>query len=658
MDVPTPSRHACRPLFSLLILVLILCSFTTLATAKPLSLKQQRTLFIKAEKALKRGNKQQYQALSQQLANYPLLPYLTLQALRNDIATLDSAQAEAFLTRFQETPLAAAFRKAWLKELAERKQWWTYRVFYRPSSGVALECRHLQALMETGETETAFKQIPKLWLSSKSRPKTCDPIFDEWRKAGNLTQNLVWQRLELAMEDGNLKLARYLSRYLNKHNRQWYDYWLKVRKEPAKYLDHKKVATQPVNSKKIWLHGLKRLARKDIDQALTLWKKQQNSKLLSAEEHYEIERYLALRMIRTDRQQAAKMLAAFQPNADDERFIERRLRFGIADGDWDSVLLWLNNSPDEINSKERWRYWRAYALQTLGRYNEAKPIYQSLAAERSYHGFLAADELGVPYNLNHSPLQVPQELLTKTDQLPALQRAREFIALERYTEARREWFYATRHMPPEQLQAAARLAQSWDWHNQAIFTLARTRYWEDLELRFPVEHKKQVDHNAALRQLDNAWVFAVIRQESAFSPVARSRVGALGLMQLMPNTAKHVAKKIKHKRPRQSDLLTPQTNIKFGTAYLREVLDQLGKHQVLATAAYNAGPHRVKSWLPQQELEANRWVEMIPFNETRKYTERVLSYAVIYERRLGKKLTRISQRMTPINSKQVITAKR
>ena len=124
----------------------------------------------------------------------------------------------------------------------------------------------------------------------------------------------------------------------------------------------------------------------------------------------------------------------------------------------------------------------------------------------------------------------------------------------------------------------------------------------------------------------------------------------------MPATASYVAKKLKQKRPNKWELLSPGLNIQLGTAYLRQVLDQLNEHQVLATAAYNAGPHRVKSWLPEKQLSADQWIELIPFNETRKYTERVMAYSVIYEQRLGKKPTRLDRRMSPIKPERITTA--
>ena len=181
-------------------------------------------------------------------------------------------------------------------------------------------------------------------------------------------------------------------------------------------------------------------------------------------------------------------------------------------------------------------------------------------------------------------------------------------------------------------------------------------YWDDLVLRFPLEHRNHVEHNAEMRGLERSWIFAVMRQESAFIADARSPVGALGLMQLMPATARQVARSLNQKRPKESDILEPRYNIQLGTTYLRHVLDELGNHQVLATAAYNAGPHRVNRWLPEERLDADIWVENIPFKETRGYVQRVLSYKVIYGKRLGDQPHRLADTMRPVQKSEIRAA--
>ena len=219
--------------------------------------------------------------------------------------------------------------------------------------------------------------------------------------------------------------------------------------------------------------------------------------------------------------------------------------------------------------------------------------------------------------------------------------------------ARREWYYATRALDKGELRAAALIARENGWLDQAIFTLAKTGYWDDLKLRFPLKYRELVSSEAESNALDMAWIYAVIRQESAFMHDARSQVGAMGLMQLMPSTARTVARKVlKRKSPAKREIISPALNIALGSAYLKQLKQQLGDNPVLATAAYNAGPHRVNKWLPAGSLSADIWVELVPFKETRRYLRRVLSYMVIYDKRLGREPRRLKERMKPVVSMQ------
>ena len=181
------------------------------------------------------------------------------------------------------------------------------------------------------------------------------------------------------------------------------------------------------------------------------------------------------------------------------------------------------------------------------------------------------------------------------------------------------------------------MAQIWEWPSQAIITLAKIRDWNDLELRFPLAYREQVDQHAKILGLDSAWIYAILRQESAFISDARSGAGAMGLMQLMPRTARQVASRSKHAPLKTTDLFHPKVNIELGSSYLNEVYRRLQENPVLATAAYNAGPSRVLRWLPEESQPTDIWIETVPFRETREYLKRVLAYTLIYAHRLGKK---------------------
>ncbi len=633
-----------RQLIRILSLLLLLAG-TNVQGATPLS--TQRADFIAAEQALRQGDLPRYRALKASLKPYPLYPYLEYRELRRALHRQKKEHIRRFLIRYADTPLAARLRNAWLDHLARHGRWQDYLAFYTPSKNVARQCHYLHALYKSGERQAALAQVAALWRHGKSQPKACNPIFKAWQDAGLQSDELTWQRIQLAMEAHQTRLVRYLRRFLPASEQPWVDRWLKVHRKPQVILSSQAFAREHPYRNTILLHGIKRLARKDATAALHAWRLLQERHDFTAGQVRTVKRQLAFALIRDRHPERLPFLAQITPAADDDTLRERRIRAALEARNWRMALQWLDALPEPQRSAEAWIYWRARALEALGRPAAAEPLFHSAARERSYYGFLAADRLGLDYHLANIPLQVDPSLQQRVMADAGIARARELYVLERLVEARREWEWATKHMPRDELQAAAKLAERWGWHDRAIFSLARTGYWDDLDLRFPLKYRHHIEQEARNHQLESAWLFAVVRQESAFIRDARSSAGALGLMQLMPRTARQVAQRLHGRslRSLRTLLLDPERNIQLGSAYLRQVLDRFDQHPVLATAAYNAGPSRVKGWLPEQDTAADLWIETVPFGETRSYLRRVLSYTVIYERQLGQPSTRLTGRM-------------
>ncbi len=326
---------------------------------------------------------------------------------------------------------------------------------------------------------------------------------------------------------------------------------------------------------------------------------------------------------------------------------ERRLRAAIGQRDWSRVADWVRRMPDGEEKRDRWLYWQGRAEAALGQDAAARTSFAAAARQRSLWGLLAADRLGLPYPLDSRPLAVEPERVKRLAALPALDRIRELRYLGREADMRREWRTLTRDLDAPDLQAAALLATDLDWYDQAILILARTDYWDDLELRFPLAYRELVEDQAWQTGLPADWIFGVIRQESVFNPDIASEAGALGLMQLMPGTAKELAAEAGDPAPGRAAILAPERNIDLGSRYLARMRDRFG-HAALATAAYNAGPRRVARWLPDRCTEADLWIATIPYDETRGYVERVLAYRIIYQRRLGLEPVRLSDLLPPI----------
>lgn len=619
---------------------------------KSAQLKVQRKLFLKAEAALKLGRFTEYRKIEHRLNDYPLYPYLRFIELQRNISKSSTQKIQQFLQTYHNTPLANKLYYRWINSLARRGKSNTLIQYFRPTQNTRLLCNYANALHKTGKQGMAFSLMGELWLTGSSLPKGCDPILKKWSKAGYMTSSRLWARIHLVMNKGKRRLATYIGKALPKEERFWLSLWKKVQRNPEYVLkshQHFKDQHSPIMHW-ILVDGMTRLSRSKPLIAAKYWKENRDKYNFNAEEKERIERRLSLSLARAATPLSRDTLKELKLESRDVRVITPHILSAIGDKDWENALEWLNNLKSNERHSERWSYWRARALEEMGRLDEARSLYLQITDNRSYYSFLAADRIGDRYQLTHRPLNTPAAELLKLQHIPAVARAGELYQLKRIVDARREWHFAIQHMDKPQLLIAAQLANKWGWHDRSIITLALAQHWDDLELRFPLAHKTYIEKQAKHEDINPAWAFAVIRQESAFTTDARSSAGALGLMQLMPRTAREVARSLRIKRPRQRDLLKSNINIKLGVRYLRKLQERFNGNSVLATAAYNAGGWRVKSWMPKDVPQsADLWIENVPFTETRKYLKRVLTYTIIYEQRLGLESKSLLKRMMPIS---------
>lgn len=617
-------------------------------------LASQRALFLRAEKAIKLGRYTQYRKLEQQLRDYPLYPYLRFIELERKLEKSPQPDIQAFIQTYHRTPLANKLYYRWINSLAKHSQNETLVRVFRPTQNVHLLCHYAYALHQTNESKSAFSLIDEIWQTGKSLPKSCNAIIKTWAKAGHMTEERIWTRIHLAMNKGNRRLASYLGKSLNNKQRQTLALWKRIHSEPEEVLNITKYFKDQKSPIMHWIlvDGMSRLSRSKPLIAAEHWRDMQQQYDFKVDEKERIERNLTLALARAATPLSRATLQSLELDTQETHVIAPHILSAIDDKDWQSALAWLNRLNTEEAESERWRYWRARSLEEMGRLDEARSLYLQLTRQRTYYSFLAADRIGNRYQVTHLPLNAPASELSQLQHIPAIARAGELYQLKRIVKARREWHYAIQRMDKKQLLKAAQLANKWGWHDRSIITLALAQHWDDLEIRFPLAHKKDIEKQADKENINPAWAFAVIRQESAFTADARSTAGALGLMQLMPRTAQQVARSLRIKRPKQHDLLKSNVNIKIGVRYLRKLSQRFGGNTVLATAAYNAGQWRVKGWLPKEEAQqADLWIENVPFTETRKYLKQVLTYTVIYEQRLGLESKPLLERMMPISTR-------
>ncbi len=623
-------------------------------------IQQQRDNFMAAEKALKRGAIKKYQQLTPQLENYPLYPYLRYEYLRTRLGKIPADEISAFIDTYSDlSPLSSRLHFRWIKKLAEQRRWKEVQQHYRPGNNVTLACYYRRALLNNGNQRAAFDGLQQLWLVGHSQPRACDPLFTAWHKAGFIDDTLAWQRIQLAMDKRKLSLSRYLTRFLSKNERTWANKWIEVHRHPSRILSTKRFAKAHPMRNTILVHGLKRMARSDPIKAAETWQTKINPQYnFSDDEITTVERAIAMTMALRNKPEALSWLAVLKEKPADQSLREWRVRTALNQQNWDAALAWFYQLNDEEQQTPRWQYWHARTLEALGQQAQAEEIYTTLAMSRGYYGFLAADKLERPYRFQREALQANNTISINIEQHPGILMARELFALGRTVEARREWFYATRHMVDEQLYQAGKLAHNWGWHDRAIFTVGRTAHRDDLDLRFPLAHRDKITLKASESNIDTALAFALIRQESAFIPDARSSAGAMGLMQLMPRTAKQLTRGTGIRINNRMQLTDVDTNLKLGMKHLSKVLQRFNNNPVLALAAYNAGETRVDRWIPSQRLvEADIWAETIPFKETRHYIQNIMVFIPIYEQQLGQPLTPLIQRMMPIGSPPPVITK-
>jgi peptidoglycan lytic transglycosylase len=618
--------------------------------------QKQRKLYQQAYKALQTNQTTRFKALLSQLEPYPLKPYLEYLYLRHRLSQLPEETIAQFLVENQDTYFAQRLRNSWLDNLARRKKWSLFLIHYQEPQSAARQCLRLQALIATGDKNQAFAEVIPLWLFPRSQNKACDPVFKSWQQAGLLTDELRWQRIHLALNENQFSLATYLAKKVANSNEAlaWITRWKKIHSNPYSLLkqlpakpptnQRASLAHDVVLSRDIIQHGIKRLARKSTDKAFEAWQRITPAYHFSEQDKLDTQRYIANRGALRREDRTLEYFADIPAEP-------WRVRAALWQQDWQATQQAIFSLNIDEQQTTRWQYWLGRSQAALGQVQEANDTLQALVVERDYYGFLAADRLKQAYQMNHNPIPFDPIELELFSQRPEVATLQEFYQLNMGLEARRQAYHLKQRYSDRELQLLALLTHQWGWPNQTIALLGKARYWDALNLRFPILYDTEILNAGKTNGLDPSWLFGIARQESAFNPHARSHVGATGLMQLMPNTAKLIARLINRPLKKTSELLQPARNIQLGSAYLKRMYDKNQRNPVLATASYNAGPHRVKVWLPKQTLPADIWIENIPFNETRKYTSNVLAYTAVFDYQRKQAITPLSSRMPSVKAK-------
>ena len=609
------------------LLVLALVSWTPGAlTANPQPDPQaaEREAFGEAWRAARSGRRERFDELGPSLEGYVLYPYWQYEDFRHRRAHVEPAVMAAFLEHHDDWAFARGLRTAWLRTLGKQGRW------------------EALALPGEGNRDTEVRCYVA---------RACDPLFAWFIDGGGVTPELAWERIRLAMAAGNAGLTDYLARFLPKPDRDWLGRWQRLDRDRYRRLDRATAWTDQPLARMIAAESLRRLARLDAERALELYRPLAAHFSWDDELAGDLAREVGLWAAVALDDGAINFIHQVPPGSRNDQLHEWWARAAIARGDWREVIRAIDGLDGEAADDDRWAYWQARAQLATGDAEAGLAGLQTLAQRTNYFGFLAADALRLPYTICPREPTVDETEIDALASTPAFHRALELHRVDLDNWAAVEWSNASRALPTERLKVAAGLARREGWFDRVIFALGDSGEYQYYDWRFPIVHTDAIMETAGRYDLEPAWVLGIMRSESAMVEWARSSANALGLMQVTPATAQSLSRKHGLPYRSSSQLLQGDVNIRFGSVYLRDLLNDFEQNPVLVSGAYNAGPNAVGRWLDSRRLdEAARWIETLPYYETRDYIPRVLTFTTLYDWRLRNPVRRITSRMPGIES--------
>lgn len=613
-----------KELFRLLPLLLTVFAAHTLAASGA------DDRFLAARDASRAGDRAKLERIAPELAGYELEPYVDYWRLSLDLSSVDAGAVKSFLVRNDKSYLAEKLRGDWLKQQGKKQQWADFDAEYAAlvQPDQELQCYALQSRRVRGDTGVLDEAMP-LWFDLVEPPESCYPLLEALIVDKRVLADQVWARIRRQFEANRTAAARYTMNYL-----------------PPSQTPEAKVALAVSDNPLPWLIKLpagfagSRMNRELA--ALAIARIARNDPHMAAEQLGRLDASLqpgekgwAWGQVgwQAAQKHMPEALDWYRKAGDvplSDEVAQWKVRAALRAQDWGTVRSTIERMPPALAEQPAWTYWLGRAYRAGGRVDEANALFARIAGQPNFYGNLADDELERAIVAPPRAAPPTREESAQVAANASVQRALALFRVNLRTEGVREWNWALRGMSDRELLAASDLAQRAGIYDRAIAAADRTRNEHDYTLRYLSPYSEQVRPAARNQALDDAWVYGLMRQESRFVTNAKSTVGASGLMQLMPATAKWVAKKIGLKDFHQGQVNDTETNVLLGTTYMRLVMESLDNHPVLASAAYNAGPGRAKKWRAERPLEGAVYAETIPFSETRDYVKKVMSNAVYY----------------------------
>ena len=616
------------------------------------ALADQDADFLAAREAFRVGDSARLEQIAERMKNSPFEPYLSYYQLRMRLDAGNTLPIREFLSRPDDTPVIDQLRGEWLKLQARKQHWEEFTAEYPRllESDDEMICYALQARRANNE-DLVLHEARSLWFSGKGQPESCVTLFEAALTAGVITEQDIWQRLRLALEANNIDLAKQLSARLPAERKLPNGTLETASAHPERYLKKVKLNKATEGQRMVALFALMRLAKQMPQLAYKQW-----GSLADSFEKEEVQYFYGWLAYEAARNLDERALTWFKKAGDtqlNDAQLAWRTRAALRAQNWHDVWASITSMSPRQQREGTWRYWKARAWKVLGRDADAETLFAELSREYNFYGQLAAEELGSGpaagmLSISYQPSTA--EIDTMMAQ-PAIQRSLALYQMGLRTEAAKEWSWAMRKLDDKQLLVASEIARRNEMYDRSIHAADRTMQLHDFSLRYPAPYRDSLQGSLRDNKLEEAWVYGLMRQESRFVTQAQSNVGAAGLMQIMPATARWVAKRLGMRDYRKALLSELETNLKLGTYYMKNVLSTLDNSPVLASAAYNAGPARARQWRAEKPLEGAIYVESIPFDETRDYVKKVMSNTVYYAKLFDQTTLSLKQRLGTIDGK-------
>jgi soluble lytic murein transglycosylase len=444
-----------------------------------------------------------------------------------------------------------------------------------------------------------------------------------------LTPELIERRARLALDKGNTSFAKQMLALLPTERAAPLSAWATLLDKPRSIDQYIATPSKQIDTP-VLLAGWTKLARTDRDGAIARFDSLVSARGWSAREASPYALALALPLAWDRRPEALKYFTLVDVADLDDNALEWQARAALWAKNWSLVSRTIASMSTTTRDLARWRYWSARAADSANTPEVAHQLYRSVLLDDNYYSAMAAARLGEEIAPRLEKLPVDRTQLRELDQLPEFVRARELYWSSLRPQAMIEWLRGFQSLSETARTQAIHLAVRWGWYDQAVATATQQRHFNDYTLLYPRPFDREVQSAARLTSLEPELIYGVLRQESLYRADAMSAAGARGLLQLIPETARHTARVWKQPRSSADDLFDPKVNVALGAAQLRMLVDRFGGQTPVALAGYNAGPNAAARWLPDAAIESDIWIENIPYNETRSYVQRVLWHSVVF----------------------------